>query len=117
MHMTRLTAKALMYLVLCSSPSSGFYNPGQQANASQNTHANNNSGSTSSGTGTPKSSNAHQNSVNQASNGSSSQASNAGGNSGSSGQYNKAMPLKQTGAKSGLRRAAIGNIETITSLL
>ena len=117
MHMTRLTAKALMYLVLCSSPSSGFYNPGQQSNASQNTHANNNSGSTSSVTGTPKSSNAHQNSVNQANNGSSSQASNAGGNSGSSGQYNKAMPLKQTGAKSGLRRAAIGNILTISSLL
>ena len=95
-----------MYLVLCSSPSSGFYNPGQQASAPSNTQVNSNSGN-SSATGTPKSSNSYQNSSNQASNSTPSQTS-TGGNSGSSSQFNKTMPLKQTGAKSGLRRAAIG---------
>ena len=103
MHMTRLTAKALMYLVLCSSPSSGFYNQGQQTNVPQNTHANSNQGNTSSATGTPKSSNAHQTTNNSASNSSTPQAQN-------SGQLSKPTSLKQTGAKSGLRRAAIGKI-------
>ena len=102
------------YLVLCSSPSSGFYNPGQQVNTPPNTHANSNPGSNASAIGTPKPSNAHQASSNQASNNSTSQgSSNTAVATGNSGQHSKAIPLKQTGAKSGLRRAAIGKYKRI----
>ena len=69
------------------------------------THANSNQGNTSSATGTPKSSNAHQTTNNSASNSSTPQAQN-------SGQLSKPTSLKQTGAKSGLRRAAIGKINS-----
>ena len=113
MHMTRLTAKALMYLVLCSSPSSGFYNPGQQTNVNTtvNTQLNSNHASSNSGVGSTKASNLPANSSIHGSNSNtvvSTASSNVGNTTGSGGASTKTFPLKQAGAKSGLRRAAIG---------
>ena len=116
MHMTRLTAKALMYLVLCSSPSSGFYNPGQQTNAgaaTSNTQLNNNHSSNANATGQTKNSNVTTNLHGSNSN-SSQSSSNIGNTTATNGSVSKVLPLKPTGAKSGLRRAAIG--KTIINL-
>ena len=106
MHMTRLTAKALMYLVLCSSPSSGFYNPGQNPSNTQINSQHLNSNSHTGSANVSVSSNSGANSS-QGSN-STTPSSNVVTVSANSANCSTAVPLKQAGAKSALRRAAIG---------
>ena len=111
MHMTRLTAKALMYLVLCSSPSSGFFNPGQQTSNSTaaNTQNSNNTPSINS-TGSNKHINSTVNTNTHAGHANSSAqiASTGQSTAGMNGPSSKNIQIKQAGAKSSLRRAAIG---------